>query len=147
MEDISKQQDIFFDSWQRLDAQYTEFARKNGLSYTGLIVLCYIYMQKAGSCTQKYLCDKTLLPKQTVNSVIATFAKKGLVTLSESRGDRRNKEISLTEEGIKLCGRTIALLDGAEKSTALRMGRDWETLVVSLDKYASIFRQMMSTLG
>ncbi len=147
MDNIDKQLDVFFYSWQQLDAQYTEFAKTKGISYTGLIVMTYIYRETQGKCTQKYLCEKTLMPKQTINSVINGFVKKGLVVLREMEGDRRNKCITLTEKGKELYQEMDSVLAKAEKSTVSQIDPEkWEQLVETLSAYSSIFQKEMKKI-
>lgn len=79
------------------NASYEDYARSVGLSYTSLSVLSALY--GAESCTQKMLCERCFLPKQTVNTTITAFYKKGWVRLEELPEDRRNKTIHFTQEG------------------------------------------------
>lgn len=79
------------------NASYEDYARSVGLSYTGLSVLSALY--GAEDCTQKMLCERCFLPKQTVNTTITAFYKKGWVRLEELPEDRRNKTIHFTSEG------------------------------------------------
>lgn len=144
MDKISTQQDIFFDSWQQLDALYTEYARTKGLAYTELVVLSYLSMD---SYTQKQLCEKTLMPKQTVNSVIKSLAKKGLVVLKQSDTDRRAKTVVLTEKGRQLRREAMDDMARAEHAAIGRIGtEDWENLVRILDRYSAFFKEEMAKI-
>ena len=79
------------------NASYEDYARSVGLSYTSLSILSALYGME--SCTQKMLCESCFLPKQTVNTTITAFYKKGWVRLEELPEDRRNKTIHFTPEG------------------------------------------------
>ncbi len=79
------------------NASYEDYARSVGLSYTSLSILSALY--GAENCTQKMLCESCFLPKQTVNTAITAFYKKGWVRLEELPEDRRNKTIHFTPEG------------------------------------------------
>lgn len=79
------------------NAAYEDYARSVGLSYTGLSVLSALCGTE--NCTQKMLCERCFLPKQTVNTTITAFYKKGWVRLEELPEDRRNKIIRFTPEG------------------------------------------------
>lgn len=79
------------------NAAYENYARSVGLSYTGLSVLGALCGTE--NCTQKMLCERCFLPKQTVNTTITAFYKKGWVRLEELPEDRRNKTIHFTPEG------------------------------------------------
>ena len=63
----------FCDAWQSLSVIYEDYARRSGISYNGLCILDAI--QQTENCTQKFICEKTLMPKQTVNNVITAFYK------------------------------------------------------------------------
>lgn len=79
------------------NAAYEDYARSVGLSYTSLSVLSALYGTE--NCTQKVLCERCFLPKQTVNTTITAFYKKGWIRLEELPEDRRNKTIHFTPEG------------------------------------------------
>ncbi len=49
--------------------------------------------------TQKRLCEPCFLPKQTINTAVTTFYKKGRIRMEELPEDRRNKTIHFTDEG------------------------------------------------
>jgi DNA-binding MarR family transcriptional regulator len=72
---------------------YEDYARTLDISYTSLQILTMIMFTE--ECTQKTICEKTFLPKQTVNAVIIGFYKKGIIELRELPSDRRNKTIHL----------------------------------------------------
>ena len=82
---------------QEWNASYEDYARSVGLSYTSLSILSALY--GAENCTQKMLSERCFLPKQTVNTTITAFYKKGWVRLEELPEDRRNKTIHFTPEG------------------------------------------------
>lgn len=94
---ISAQIANFSTLLQEWDASYEEYARRVGLSYTSLQVLSTI--RRMEKCTQKDICARCFLPKQTVNSVITKFLKCGWIELKENPADRRSKWIHFTEEG------------------------------------------------
>ena len=87
----------FCDAWQGLNVIYEDYARSVNVPYTALQILTLITQQDG--CTQKDICKKTFLPRQTVNTVITGFYKNGWVTLRELPEDRRVKSIHLTQAG------------------------------------------------
>jgi DNA-binding MarR family transcriptional regulator len=101
---------------------YEDFAKTVGVPYFSMYVLYFIY-QEGDTCTQKIICEKTLLPKQTVNAIITSFLKKKILELSETKEDRRVKYIRLTKSGKKYVDKFIpkiidAELDAMEKMTS-----------------------------
>ena len=77
--DIESKTRIFCNAWQSIGVIYEDYARKSGISYNGLYILNAILYTE--NCTQKQICEKTLLPKQTVNNVITVFFKSGYIEL------------------------------------------------------------------
>lgn len=103
----------YWESWQELSALYEEYAKSLGLSYTSLQILSFITSNQ-GKCTQKMICQKTFLPKQTINTVITGFLRQGLIQLVEQPSDRRSKTILLTEAGREYTGKIIPRIRNAE---------------------------------
>lgn len=94
LQDQIRQYCSYLHEW---NASYEDYARSVGLSYTSLNILSALYGME--NCTQKMLCESCFLPKQTVNTTITAFYKKGWVRLEELPEDRRNKTIHFTPEG------------------------------------------------
>ena len=97
MSELQEQIRQYCSCLQEWNASYEDYARSVGLSYTSLSILSALY--GAENCTQKMLCERCFLPKQTVNTTITAFYKKGWVRLEELPEDRRNKTIHFTPEG------------------------------------------------
>ena len=103
--DLDGQIQICFTFMQKMEQLVAEYARKKGLTYTGLMVLRIIYGENC--CTQKQISDMTSYPKQTVNMIIRGFLEKEWVELKESKEDRRIKMVRLTPEGMAFATKTI----------------------------------------
>lgn len=84
--------------WKDFTVMYEEWAKKQGLSLNGVFVLCSFY-EGDGTCTQKMISEKWCIPKQTVNTILKDFQKKGYVEMVSMPEDKRNKLIFLTETG------------------------------------------------
>lgn len=76
---LNQRQGFFANAWQSISVIYEDYARKSGISYNSLYILNAILYTE--NCTQKQICEKTLLPKQTVNKVITGFFKSGYIEL------------------------------------------------------------------
>ena len=72
-----------------LDHIYSEFSRACGLS----------------DCAYWMLVDEWFYSKQTINSAIKTLTARGFATLEFAEGSRKNKVVSLTEEGRRFAER------------------------------------------
>lgn len=109
---IVKQVSQFCEEYHVINMVYEDYARTLDISYTSLQILTILTY--VNDCTQKLICEKTFLPKQTVNAIITNFYKKGFVELREMPSDRRNKTIHLTEEGTKYAEQIIPQIRKAE---------------------------------
>lgn len=88
----------FYTVFIKINNLYSAFAKQKGMSYHALFVLYSIYHSEEG-CSPSDICDKWLIPKQTVTSVLRTFDENGFVCYRTSDQDRRNKILSLSEKG------------------------------------------------
>lgn len=77
---------------------YSEWSNRHNISYNEMLVLYTI--REYGFCTQKQICDSYLLPKQTINNVIAALRKDGLLEYDEEQSRGREKAFVLTAKGI-----------------------------------------------
>lgn len=82
----------------QFDKIYHDLAKRHGESYFGMWVLEEIGDRPEGA-TQKQLCEILYSPKQTVNSLVASFVRRGLVETKPNSSDGRSKLHVLTEEG------------------------------------------------
>ena len=100
MEELSfrKTLEEYYAIFIKINSLYSAFAKEKGLSYHALFILYAIYYSETG-CSPKEICDKWLIPKQTVTSVLRTFDERGFVCYAASQQDRRAKVVLLTAEG------------------------------------------------
>lgn len=132
----------FCNAWQSLTTIYEDYARKSGVSYNSLYILNAI--QQIENCTQKQICEKTLLPKQTVNNVVTGFFKSGYVELRELPENRRIKTIHLTEQGRKYADMLIPHIHHADKLAMESLTEEQQdTLLHLMDIYVATFRKEM----
>ena len=142
IEDIDAKMKAFCNAWQSINIIYEDYARKSGVSYNSLYILNAI--QQTENCTQKEICEKTLLPKQTVNNVVANFYKKGYVELVELPENRRVKAIHLTEKGIQYANTLIPHIHHADRLAMESLTvEQQDTLLHLMDIYVSTFRREM----
>ncbi len=76
---------------------YSAWSKKHGISYNEMLVLYTI--RDNGFCTQKQICDSYLLPRQTMNNVIANMRERELLTVSKENSIGKEKAFVLTEKG------------------------------------------------
>ena len=112
--------DDYYESWFGVNAVYEQWAKRQGLTFNSLFIL-YIIHENAENCTQKLICGKLLLPKQTVNTILDTFEKNGLVRKEILKEDRRNKCLKFTEKGQRYSDSLIEKLYRFEKDALIHM--------------------------
>ena len=105
----------------KINGIYSAFAKEKELSYHALFILYAIYHSENG-CTPKEICDKWLIPKQTINSVLRIFDKRGFVFYETCSQDRRNKKVMLSTEGLTYAKPLLDDLYSIEKAAFKKMG-------------------------
>lgn len=140
--DLDAKMRAFCGAWQSLSAIYVEYARKTGVSYNSLYILNAI--QQTENCTQKLICEKTRLPKQTVNNVITAFYKSGYIELLEWPENRRIKTIHLTEKGRQYADTFLPHIHQADRAAMESLTEEeQDTLLRLMEKYGATFRKSM----
>ena len=119
-ETMQQQLSIFYNLWQESMLMYEEWSKQRGLSYNCVMVLYSLCEDK--DCTQKKIAQKWLLPKQTINTVLKDFKRRGLILLSPLPSDKRNKLIRLTPEGKKYAFGIISELRSLELFVMSHLG-------------------------
>jgi len=119
---------------------YEEYSRQNGLSYTTMEILFYI--TRIEDCTQKKICEMSLLPKQTVNHIITSLVQKGYLELRELPSDRRAKTIHLTQMGKQYSDSMTKKINEAQYQAMAAIPEDLrKELLKGLDLYQEEFRK------
>ena len=97
-----------------LDRIYSEFARTCGLSECAYWMLVDT-STAGGSIAVSRLTSEWFYSKQTINSAIKTLTARGFATLEFAEGSRKNKVVSLTEEGRRFAKRYAMPAQEAEQ--------------------------------
>ena len=82
-----------------IDNSVNQWIKHLGLNYNAFAVLYSLANAPNGQCTQKHICDEWYLPKQTVFNICKEYKEKGWIEFSESRADKREKILHLTQTG------------------------------------------------
>lgn len=122
-EALRQQLDRYYYLFRELTFLYEEWSKSHGMSYNNLMILSAIY-EHQGDCTQKTLRDKWFLPKQTINSILKDFERKGLIQLVQSPDDKRNKFIQLTKPGKQQAEKVVPALRTLELNVLKAMGHE-----------------------
>ena len=114
------------------NASYEDYAKSVGLNFTSLSILTAIY--ETENCTQKMLCEQCFLPKQTVNTAVTAFYKKGWIQMQELPEDRRNKTIHFTEKGQYEAERILQKVHESEQAAMGGLSKEEQDLLLSLTR-------------
>ena len=140
-------QDKLIEQFQNMDNAYEAYAKSKGLTYLSLMVLDVIYALGDG-CTQKQISEDTHYPKQSINLVVKSFLEDGIVELRELPENRKNKGITLTEKGRRLCDDVIIPLLRQEEAVMLEMSEQESAELLRLvelygDAYCKLIRKIL----
>ena len=103
-----------------LDHIYSEFSRACGLSDCAYWMLVDT-STAGGSIAVSRLTSEWFYSKQTINSAIKTLTARGFATLEFAEGSRKNKVVSLTEEGRRSEERAFGALEPCEQREIMRL--------------------------
>lgn len=118
---LAQQLQRYYSLWRENNTMYEEWAKSQGLSLNTLMVL-YAFCEDGELCTQKRICQKWLLPKQTVHAALKDFQARGYIELIPMPSDKRNKQIRLTPCGKDFTDRIISGLHKKELYVLEQMG-------------------------
>ncbi len=117
---LRKQCETLNSAISKVTSLYGKWAKKHGLNYNSLMVL---YTMEDAECrTQKDICEKWMLPKTTVSTILADFRKKGYVVFTSESNDKREKTITLTKEGEVFSASVLTKLHDLEERALEKMG-------------------------
>ena len=97
---------------REMDEVYHQTAKALGFS-DGAFWILYAVREADGQLTQRELCDRMFMPKQTVNSALKKMEREGVLELRPAE-NRRGKRVFLGEKGRSLAERTVDALFAAE---------------------------------
>lgn len=124
----------------RLNALYAEWAKNNGISYNRMMTLYALNHSK--ECTQKEICEGWMLPKQTINTIIKDFEKKGYITFI--KGSKNSKIIKLTALGEEYANSKLDKLYKLENLATEKLGMEkWSLLLQYTIDYEKTFREVV----
>ncbi len=124
--------------YKKMDEVYHQYAKRLGMSDMALWLLYSLY-ESGIPCTQRDFCAAWHYPPQTVNSALNNLEKQQIIERKAIPGNRKNKQIVLTEKGRCYMERTIFPLMDAEQQAFLKMDETERTQLLSLTrKYAEL---------
>lgn len=125
--DLENQIISFNNLYKNYDALFQSFEKQVGLprAISGVLFTLEEY-RIAGRrvCTQKDITDLMLYSKQSINSAIRQLVLDGYVTLESIRGNKKSKNICLTEKGERLIQEKISKIATAEYRAFSRLSEE-----------------------
>lgn len=97
--------------------------------------------------TQRQLCEQLSQPKQTINSTITNLEKREIVRLLPIAGNRKEKQVVLTEKGIQYTNEKIKPFIKAEQEIFMEMGeKDSEEYLRLMQEYITVYRKKVECI-
>ncbi|MBP1553506.1 MAG: winged helix-turn-helix transcriptional regulator [Oscillospiraceae bacterium] len=109
---------------------YADWSRRYGIGYNEMLVLYTI--REYGYCTQKQVCDRYLVPRQTINNVISRLIAEGLLIHKTSHNTGREKIFVLTEKGTSYFSEFMTSMNTVEEQAVALMGNENMQLMTQL---------------
>lgn len=107
----------------------------------GEVCIWSVLLHSKEEYSQQDLSDILSLPRQTVNSLISNFVKKGFATLEHIPGTRNQKVIRLTDAGIQYGESNVKWIFEAEQRAMEESDpQEIEAMISLLEKYILRFR-------
>lgn len=145
-DDIKESVRQYYEVYFEISAVYEKLAKMHGLTSASLFVLQEIY-ENQGQCTQRLICDRLLYPKQTVNTILNSFQKKGYILRQVADSDKRNKYIQLTESGIKYADTILAEMLYLEEESFFNMEEEERKSMINGERaFLNQLTQIMHSL-
>lgn len=144
---LASQLTAFNQTYKEIDGIYHSYAKRNGLSDAGLWVL-YSLWERGSAYTQRELCADWSYSPQTVNSVLKGLEREGLIRLTYAPGNRKSKQIHLTEKGVGLEERVVVPLMQAEGSSFSGLdGAERQALLSLTQKHIALLRREIEQIA
>lgn len=101
---------------------YAGWAKKNRISYYELLILSLL--REEAPCTQAQISEICGLPKQTVSRITNALAKAGHLAVCQKPSNKKEKEVSLTKDGMAYAEELLAPLRQMEQRAIRQMGAE-----------------------
>ncbi len=126
----------------KLRGVYSLWARDQGISYNEMLV--FYAIREHGFCTQKQICDNYLIPRQTMNNIMARFHNAGVLEISRELSRGREKAFVLTEKGRSYAACLMQSLERVEAQAVETLGREkLQIMTESMRQYEEVLSALM----
>ena len=133
--EAAKQLTAFIQTYKEIDEVCHNYAKAHGLSDTAFYVL-YSLIDRGTAYPQRELYEDWSYPPQTLNSALKALERQGVVELRFSPGNRKSKEIRLTDQGRILAKEIIDPFMKAERNAfSVLSEEERKILLAAVQKY------------
>lgn len=142
MDDNTKRQiDMINQKIKELNSLYRIAASKSGIS-DGEVCIWSALLNSGEEYSQQDLSDLLFLPKQTVNSIISNFIRRGFAFLEHMPRTRNRKVIRLTDEGRDYGESRVMWIFQAEQRALEKSDREQvQACIEMIDNYIVNFKK------
>lgn len=142
-EELHAQLQAYYAYYHKSNYLYEQWAKKHQLSFHALFVLSALWENRE-NCNQKYISEKWMIPKQTINTILKNFQKQNWIALESMPSDKRNKKITLTPSGQAHAEKIIGALTCLEESVLKQMQpQDRAAMIRCNELFLSLFQDAM----
>ncbi len=136
--------DRICESARKIDQAYEVWATKHKLTLYELLMFYEIFQNENREITQKELSMKLGAPKTSINSLIKKQLHAGYIEMCINPQNKREKIISLTENGEHFSRDLVQpLVQYEEEAMGMLDDRDVETVITVQNKFADILLSKM----
>lgn len=119
---------------------YRIWAKKHDLNYNSLVILYTLYDYKG--CTQKQICEWWALPKQTVHGILMDFEKRGIITITASTENKRERLVNFTDEGMIYASSILEQLHQLEENAMAKLSDEQKNQLIQCNmQYYEAFKE------
>ncbi|MBE6899466.1 MAG: hypothetical protein E7479_02200 [Ruminococcaceae bacterium] len=115
--------DLYENIRRKTSDEYDRMVSSLGIS-KGEMMIIWSLFDFGRPCTQKEICLDWLVNKQTINSAAKKLAEEGIIDITPSPENMREKFLVFTEKGKFLAMRTAQKLVEAERKAFFRLSEE-----------------------
>ena len=131
--------DRMYEAVRKINQTYELWAASHGLTLYEMQIYYEMMKNKNEEVIQKDLCLMLDAPKTSINSIIKKQLKSGRIEMHVNPSNKREKVLSLTEEGRKFAEELIEpLFQYEEESAALISEQEMEAAIAVQNQFADI---------
>lgn len=131
---------------KKMNVIYHNYAKSVGLSDASFWLLYSLY-ECGKPCTQKELCEAWFYAPQTINTALKNMEEQGYVTLEQTPGNLKNKQVHFTKAGDILVRQKIVPLVCAEERSFAHLDEiERDQLLDITQKHIEILEEEISKI-